>query len=95
MWWRCDGGGCSRGGCGRLQRGRGRKCNGYRTRSWCWWLLLLLRLSARGDGANRRPRCYHGFHVLRDSGVPRVSANGTTIDCEQLRQDDQHVLEHY
>jgi len=43
----------------------------------------------------RRPRCYHGFHVLRDSGVPRVPANGTTVDCEQLREDDQHVLEHH
>lgn len=40
-------------------------------------------------------RCYHGFHVLRDSGVPRVPANGATVDCEQLRQDDQHVLEHH
>ncbi|KYQ50788.1 hypothetical protein ALC60_10112 [Trachymyrmex zeteki] len=42
-----------------------------------------------------RRHCYHGFHVLRDPGVPRVPANGTTVDCEQLRQDDQHVLEHH
>lgn len=43
----------------------------------------------------RRRRSYHGFHVLRDSGVPRVPANGTTVDCEQLREDDHHVLEHH
>ena len=24
-----------------------------------------------------------------------MPANGTTVDCEQLRQDDQHVLEHH
>lgn len=79
------------GRCGRLQRGRGQKCNGC---CWCrWWLLS--NPSARGDGASRRPRCYHGFHVLCNSGVPRVSTNGTTVDCEQLRQDDQYVLEHH
>lgn len=39
--------------------------------------------------------CYHGFHVLRDSGVPRVPANSPTVDGEQLREDDQHVLEHH
>lgn len=80
------------GRCGRLQRGRGRKCN--ECCCWCrWWFLSSP--SARGDGAGRRPRCYHGFHVLRDSGVPRVSTNGTTVDREQLRQNDQHVLEHH
>lgn len=42
-----------------------------------------------------RPRFYHGFHVLCNSDVPRLLANGSTIDCEQLREDDQHVLEHH
>lgn len=84
MWWRCDSGGRSR---------------------WLWTtaarsrakVLRVLWLAAVpvASPSYRRP-CYHGFHVLRDSGVPRVPANGATVDCEQLRQeDDQHVLEHH
>lgn len=94
------------GGCGRLQRGRrGRKCNDGCCAS-C--LLLLVTGGCCNTAEYGRPvpkvtvpssvvrrRCYHGFHVLRDPGVLRVPANGTTVDCEQLREDDQHVLEHH
>lgn len=89
MWRRCDSGGSSRWSLWTTATS-GRKCNGC-----CWWYRLFSSSSARGDGVGRRLRCYHGFHVLRNSGVSRVSTNGTTVDCEQLRQDDQHVLEHH
>lgn len=42
-----------------------------------------------------RPRCYDGFHVLCNFGVLRLPANDITLDREQLRKDDQHVLEHH
>jgi len=91
MWWRrCDGGGRSRwllwtaatAGVGVFGAGGGSRCR-------CRARVPVVTVP------RRRPPCYHGFHVLRDSGVPRVPANGTTVDCEQLREDDQHVLEHH
>lgn len=42
-----------------------------------------------------RSRCYDGFHVLCNFGVLRLPANDITLDREQLRKDDQHVLEHH
>lgn len=42
-----------------------------------------------------RPRCYDGFYVLCNFGVLRLPANDITLDREQLRKDDQHVLEHH
>lgn len=86
------------GGCGRLQRGaRGRKCNAVLCLAGSRLVPPVVVGRARAPKCQPvvRRRCYHGFHVLRHSGVPRVPANGTPVDCEQLREDDQHVLEHH
>ena len=61
-------------------------------------LLIVVFLVSSGDARCAllvRPRCYDGFHVLCDFGVLRLPANDPTLHCEQLREDDQHVLEHH
>ena len=53
-----------------------------------------LRPSSRAAVRRATGRHHHGVPVHSHPRVPRVPPNGAALDREQLRQDDQHVLEY-
>lgn len=65
-----------------------------------WWtttseVVCALIIESRGTGGVRtRPVYYDGFHIFCDPGVPSVPSNGSSLHCEQLCENNQHVLEH-
>lgn len=62
-----------------------------------WWTTkseVVCALIGDTDGVRTRSVYYDDFHVICDPGVPSVPSNGSTINREQLCENNQHALEH-